>query len=719
MGLFLLFGFYSLLAQVLLLRETAQVFTAHELSLAAALACWLLWTAAGVRLGSRARDERAFRLGCLIFAVAAPLNLVLARLTPGLLSGLNEPGLFTMLAGSSLLCLPAALANGYAAGAALRGTPAFFYAAEAAGAAAAGLFTLLYYRHFPGLEAAAALAAPALALCAAYALGPFSYRRLAAALAAALALAAVNFAAPRSWTLRPPAPAPEKVVQTEGGRLALAGPASVSELPLSGIWPESLSFYEDGRLLYAPEAEAPEQLVHIALLSLKGPGKVLVHGGGAFFALPEILKHRPEAVELAEPDRFKAQALSALTRAEKKKFTLLSADPRGLKHRAGYYDAVFQAGISPENAAQNRFFTLEYFRAAAALLKPGGLLVFQLPFAENYVPPATAYAAACVLASARAVFPSLEFIPGARLTVLASSKPPALEPAVLAAVYARRGLKTRTVVPSAFPFLLDPYRRAWAAGELGKVKRPPLNTDLNPLAYFRFWRAWLSMVLSPLSLLGLAALSAAGLLAAFRLRTVLKFTPEERTGEAFLMGFWGLAFETAVLLAFQAKTGRLSPELGAMFALFMAGAAAGAWAASAKREPASFLQSPTPKKPNIMQKGGWLLFSEAAAAALALGCALRPELAQAAWPARCLIFSGGLVSGAFFSAAALKRGGEVYALDLAGGAAGGLATAAFTAPIAGIGGALYFSGFAALAALCGGLLVWKRNYSMKGSTVKE
>ena len=156
--MFLLFGFYSLLAQALLLREIAQVFTAHELSLAAALACWLLWTAAGVRLGARPADGRAFSLGCIIFAVSAPLNLLLARLAPGLLPGMSQPGLFTMLAGSALLCLPAGLANGYAAGAAMRlpagrqaATPAFFYAAEAAGAAAAGLFTVFYYRYFPGL----------------------------------------------------------------------------------------------------------------------------------------------------------------------------------------------------------------------------------------------------------------------------------------------------------------------------------------------------------------------------------------------------------------------------------------------------------------------------------------------------------------------------------------------------------------------------------------
>ena len=687
MGLFLLFGFYSLLAQALLLREIAQVFTAHELSLAAALACWLLWTAAGARLGARASGA-AFTGACLVFAVLAPLNLLLARLAPGLLPGLSQPGLFTMLAGSALLCLPAGLANGYAAGAALRNAPGTFYAAEAAGAAAAGLFTLFYYRYFPWLEAAAALAAPALALCAAYALGPFSAKRLAAALAAALALAAANFAAPRSWTLKPLAPRPGAVIQTEGGRLALAGD----------------SFYEDGRLLYTPETTAPEELAHIALLSLRKPGKVLLHGGGSFFVLPEVLKHRPEAVEISEPDIFKAMALAGRTKTDTKSYMLLRSDARGLKNREGYYDAIFQAGLSPENAAQNRYFTLEYFRAAASMLKPGGVLVFQLPFAENYVPPASAYAAACVLASAREVFPSLELLPGARLTVLASEKPMNLDAAALAAAYKRRGLKTRTVVPSAFPFLLDPYRRAWAAGEIGKVKNPPLNTDLNPLAYFRFWRAWLSMVLSPASLLGLAALAAAGLFASWRLKDALKFTPEERTGEAFFMGFWGLAFETALLLAFQARTGRLSPELGAMFALFMAGAAAGAWAAKSARPD-------------------HILLFEACAAALALACALRPDLAQAAGTARFLIFSGGAISGAFFAAAALKRGGEVYAWDLVGGAAGGLATAAFAAPIAGISGALYFSGLAALAALCGGILVRLRErragHSLKESTVKE
>ncbi|HCC48406.1 MAG TPA: hypothetical protein DEQ38_09880 [Elusimicrobia bacterium] len=677
MGLFLLFGFYSLLAQALLLREITQVFAAHELSLAAALGCWLLWTAAGARLARSAGDS-SFRTGALLFAAAAPLNLLLARLAPGVLPALAQPGLVLMLTGSALLCLPAGVANGYAAGAALRSRPAYFYAAEAAGAALAGLFTIFYYRSFPGLEAAVVLAAPALAFCAVYS-RPFSPRRAAVALAAALAVGGAVLAAPRCWTLKPPAPAPSEVIGTEGGRLALAGGA----------------FYEDGRLLRAPEDTSAEDLAHIPLLALKRPGRVLLHGGGAFFALPEVLKHKPEAVEIAEPDGFKAAALAARTGADAGKFTLLRADPRALRGRDAHYSAIFNAGGAPENAAQNRFYTLEYFRRAAALLEPGGVLVFQLPFAENYVPPRAAYAAACVLASAREVFPSVELLPGAKLTVLASKKPLNLDPALLAAACARRGLKSRTVTPDTLPFLLHPYRRAWAAGEIDKVKRPPLNTDLNPLAYFSFWRAWLSMVMSPSALLGVAALAGLGLYGLYQLRSALSFAPGERTGEAFLIGFWGLAFETAALLAFQARTGRLSPELGAMFALFMAGAAAGAWAA--KDRPAK-----------------WLLFLEAGAAALALAAALRPELAQPAWGARFLIFTGGLLSGSFFAAAAGRTGNRIYAWDLAGGAAGGLAAGAFAAPLAGIGGAFYLAAAAALGALAGGL--WR---SSKESTVKE
>ncbi|OGR41924.1 MAG: hypothetical protein A2X35_11495 [Elusimicrobia bacterium GWA2_61_42] len=683
--MFLLFGFFSLLAQVLLLREISQVFTAHELSLAAALASWLLWTAAGARLAPRAGARGwDFGAGALLFAALAPAGTLLARLAPSLLPGLSQPGLFTMLAGSLLLTFPAGLANGLAVGLALPGRPARFYAAEAAGAAAAGLFTVCYFRYFPGLPVIAALAAPALLLaggCAAQ--KPFQPRRLAAAAAAAAALGLAAWAQPFCWTLKPPAPKPARVIQTQGSRLALAGG-------------KELSFYEDGRLLHAPESAAAEELAHLPLLALKKPRRVLLSGSGAFFLLPEVLKHKPAAIDIAEPDSFKAAALARETQADERTFTLLRSDARLLKPKTGGYAAIFQTASAPENAALNRYFTVEYFRAAAALLRPGGLLVFQLPFAENYVPGETAYAAACVLASAQTVFDFVELIPGARLTVLVSDKSIRLDPAALAAAYAARGIRNRTVVPSAFSFMLDPYRRAWAAGELARVKNAPLNTDLNPLAYFRFWRVWLSMVASPASLLGLLALAGCALYAAAKAAALLGFTPENRSGEAFFMGFWALAFETALLLAYHAKTGRLAPELGLLFAVFMAGGSAGAWAGRNGR--------------------GNLAAAELAAAAAAFGCAAAaPALLSGGAPVWLLITGSGFITGYFFARAAGSRPRDVYALDLIGGAAGGFIAAGFAAPLGGIRGAFLLAGLAAACALAGAARVY---FSAKASTVK-
>jgi len=270
--------------------------------------------------------------------------------------------------------------------------------------------------------------------------------------------------------------------------------------------------------------------------------------------------------------------------------------------------------------------------------------------------------------------------------VLVSGRPIALDPARLAAVYSARGIKNRTVVPSALPFMLDPYRRAWAQNELARARNAPLNTDLNPLAYFRFWRVWLSMVATPRALLGLLAIAAAALFAVSKLPVLLRFSPGNRSGEAFLVGFWAMAFETALLLAYQAKTGRLAPELGLLFAVFMAGSSLGAWAGRSG--------------------GTGIAAAELAAAAAGFGCAAYAPALLAGGPALWLLICGcGCIAGFFFARAAGGIPGEIYSADLLGGAAGGFVTAAFSAPLGGISGALFLAGLAASAAFAGGLRV--------------
>ena len=379
---FFLFGFYSLLSQTLLLREISQVFGAHELALAGALAAWVFWTAAGVFLGAKAKlpgddtpapdapaGEPWFAAAGLMLAAVVPANILAARLAPALLPPGMQPGLFFMLAGPVLLALPAGLANGLAAGFGLARLPKRFYAAEAAGAAAAGAAAIVYFRFFPQVSVMTAITLPALALAAACAFSrPVSKPRFAGFLLAAAALAGLNAAEGSAWRLPPPALTPGIVVQTQGARLAVTGPAGRE------------TYYEDGRLLAAPEDTVREEMAHIALLALKKPSRILLSGSGAFFILPEVLKHRPAAVELAEPDVFKTAFLAKQTGAGGVKY--LGRDLRALAPGTAPYDAIFQTTPAPDNAAMNRFFTLEFFQAAAARLAPGGtssIINHQLP----------------------------------------------------------------------------------------------------------------------------------------------------------------------------------------------------------------------------------------------------------------------------------------------------------------------------------------------------
>ena len=699
---FALLGFYSLLAQTLLLREVSQVFGAHELALAGALAAWLLWTAAGVFIAARfARDgtrENAsasprLTFPCLALILLTPASILAARIFPALLAPGQRPGLFLMMAGPALLTLPAAMANGLAAGAALSRLPWRFYAAEAAGAALAGAFTVYYARTFPFISRILILSITGLLLPLAFYLArPRSLRRAAALVAALALLFGLCALEPGAWRLPRPAGKPDLVAETAGSRLVLTGR------------PGAESFYEDGRLLSAPGDTGPEELAHLPLLALAGPRRVLLTGSAAYFLLPEVLKHKPEAVDIAEPDHFKSSWLALKTRerpagrpALKTEVTPVFSDLRGLKPAAPY-DIIFLTSPGPDNAALNRDFTLESFSAAAARLSPGGLLVFQLPFPENYLPPEKAYTCASVLAAARLVFPSLTLLPGAKLTVIASGTPPDLDPARLAAVYGKRGIRNHTVVPSAFPFMLDQSRRDWAVRSLAGVKAPP-DTDLAPVAYFAFWRSWLAMVVTPAALLGLAALLLLAFCCGLSLAGRLSFTPEERSGETFFMGFWAMALETSVLLAFQARTGRLAPELGALFAVFMAASAAGA---------------------ALPLRNRFLPAVEAAAALLAgagaAACAATTA-GNTAW-IWTLAAAGGALNGAFFRLAAGDKGSRTYGWDLLGGAAGGFITAAFSAPILGIKGSLFCAEAAALCALAG----WFRGrlcYSSKAETVKE
>jgi spermidine synthase len=695
MSAFLL-GFFSLLAQVFVLKELSGLLAAHEAALGLGLSAWLLWTAAGMMLPASLAAGRSggafFFYACVLFTAAAGADLILIRnagflLKPGLL-----PGLFQLITLSFLLPLPAALANGVSLARGLSEKRLGFYRADALGAAGGGVLTLAYALYFPGADPLLILGAAAVALVlSAPGAVNSAVRTAAAILIAALFLAGARLAPP--FALPGAFKDAASYARASGSRLAM--------LEADG----QKTFIEDGAVLAQfPPSEQAGIFAHLPLLAHNKPREILFTGPGGIFLAAEAEKHHPDSIMIADPDRFRAAFLLNSSGVAPGFAKIERTDARALLGSGGKYDLIFQTVPEPLNAAANRFFTKEFFLEAAAALKKGGILAFTLPFSENYLPAERAYLAASVLASASPAFKYMERIPCGTLLVLASDSPIDLTPAVLAGRYELRKLRTPYTAPANLPFLLDPNRRQWALAALGKIKTPPMNEDLNPAAYFYLWKMWLTMVVSPGELTGLALLAIALLAAAGRLLKPGGPLRSRESAGVFLAGAWAMGFEMVALFMFQNHSGQLSWKLGMLFAAFMAGSAAGAGAAE--------------------------IFSRGLARALALALAFAltgglyicaPRLAGFGLTGLFLIFmgfifSGGAALGAYFAAAAGADGEAVklYYSDLLGAALGGFVFSAALIPLAGLRAALIWAG--AILAVIPLILLY--GYSRKESTVK-
>jgi len=668
------FGAFSLLSQVLVLREVSFLFLGHELSLGLALSGWILWSG----VGSFHFKSRRPLIPLALCVCSAPLSLLLAREASRLLPAGAVPGLFAILALSLALTAPAGLCAGWFC-ASVMSVP--FYIFEAAGAFAGGaVFTFLLAGKVRPMSAACA--AGALLLLAEAAAGRREDRRLRAGLWALCAAAcALGF-----WRdlpsrgLRYARYALEREVETPYGRFALASGGGHTVLLEDG--------FVSGQV---PDPASSEETAHLPLLAHPKPKSVFVAGTPGLLALPEILKHKPETLEAAEIDGRKAETVLGMLSLGRG-VLLREEDPRqALRSSPGRYDVILQTVPEPVNAAANRLFTLEFFREAKAALKPGGILAFTVPSSENYLSPEEGYLAACLLKTVREAFPSVALVPGRRMLVLASEKPLDISPALLEARYRARRLKTTALVPAAFPILLHAQRRQWLEQSIEKAGRPSLNSDLDPVSYFITWRVWLSKFVSPGYLLGACA---SLLLLLWALGLVLSrwrdWLGENDLMGLFAMGFWGMTLEVALMLCAQSALGALHWQMGLLFASFMLGLALGG---------ACF-------KP--VRGGAWvlllLLVSAAAVSAglaRAAGTLVRLEGAGGLWALLGLQAGvGALVGAAFPPALALARHepSRLYACDLWGSCLGGALCASTLVPLLGLKPALLISGLPCLAA---------------------
>jgi spermidine synthase len=710
-GLALLYGAGAMMAQVLILRELLVLAQGHELRLALGLWAWLVWTGLGSLLGGW-RGGRVATLEMLggllaLLGVLLPLTLLAIRAAPawGLIPwGASLPVGRAFVLFLALLA-PFGLASGYFFPCACRVLAALdseaavgrtYYLETLGAAAGVVILQVMLLGRYASLALSLGLGLLLAGGTWAMALPQTRPRRaalfgLTALLVAALWLAPALERLSRGWQWP--------------GRTVLAAVDSPYALLAVSREAEQFSFLANNQWQFTyPDPQTAEHQVQVALLEHPRPEAVLLLGGGLAGLGPEIFKTRSvQRLDYVELDpqlaalerQWLPPAAGAVFRdprlqvhyADARRYVETAAEP---------YDVIIMALPEPRSAQLNRFYTREFFQAAARRLRPPGVFSLSLGGSETGFNPLRAAYLAMIHRTLQQAFPEVLALPGARVRFLASVTPGSLTGDAEALV---QRLKERHL-PLTYVreyYLLDdlsPARQAYLAQMLS-APPPEVNLDLAPGVYF--YDLALSGLQEGLGLNDLLRVCrsappwtvfaglALALLAAFCLG-------RRRPGAACLvqvmvMGLGVMALEVALLALYQIALGSLYHHLGLLIAACMAGLAAGGVLGTrlARRaRPAFWVGLGQMALAGVnLSLLGFLHLGRPAAGGLGEWLAHLPYLLG-------LGFSG-LAGGAVFALAAAwwsqtraapgAVGGALYAVDLLGATVGALGVSLLALPV--------------------------------------
>ena len=565
-------GFSAAMTQLILLRELLSAFGGNEIIFGIILGNWLLLTGIGTglgRTGSRLRHPLRFLAGGQILLAVIPFTQLLAvRLLwnvvfiRGSQVGVAESWIFCFL-----LLLPYCLLSGYlltlACTLPVRQTEEAglgrVYFMDNIGSLIGGAilsFFLIYRFDHVGI-----LYLPScLNLVLGCALGWRAGRKslftgwTAAAGGVLLLISVVNL------------PAGATRVQYAGQEVVFEKHSPYGRLVVTRQAGQ-YNFIENGVPLFSTNnVEQVEEAIHYAMAQRPHAAQVLLVGGGISGTAQEILKYPVRAVDYVELD---PMILAAGRRyvpgnlADPRIRVIATDGRRFVKSTDRRYDVLINDVPDPASLQINRFYTLEYFTEAKAILARDGVLSVSLGHYENYLSPELARLIGITHGTLKQVFRNVLILPGARVVFLASDGPLYLD---VAGQLKRFQIKTRWVTPAYLQATLTPDRIAdihRAVSVSGKI-----NRDFNPKLYYYHLRHWLGQLKVRYGLL-LVLLGLGFGSYCLRLRAV--------PWAVFATGFAASVLTLVLLMGFQILYGGVYHQVSLIVTMFMAGLAAGSF----------------------------------------------------------------------------------------------------------------------------------------------
>lgn len=706
------FGFASMAAQVLLMRELFVVFYGNELCAGIMLAAWLFWVSIGsIAVRSKKYAEEIFHILLLSVPVVLPATVFFIRNIRGFLGASPGEivGIFPMAASSFILLAPVCVTFGALFALSCRLAPAEpgkIYLVESAGAAAGGLVFSLFVISM--VKPLAACVFCGLLTC-----------------VSVLIVAERKRSPPRWWTsfsftalvlifmLTAAGPLDLKLrqMQWHGFGLVDAKDTIYGNIARTARGQQS-SIFENGLLVASSDDPvAAEGSVQFAMLEHPSPRRVLLIGGSAGGSLEQVLKHPVASVDYVEIDP---------------ELLKKSSDPRAKAHLmdgrlfvselaqkgAAAYDVIILVLPNPYTAQVNRFYSLEFYRDIGKVLRQDGVFSFSVTSAGDYISPAQAQFLACLKNTLEKQFADIRIIPGDTAVFLASPSAGTLtyDDSVLSRRIGERGLKPDYVNAHYLPDIMDPARIKYAETAISAARNVKINRDFRPAGYYYDTVLW-SARANPrfagflIALDGLDANTPVLIIAAVLAVLAAGYQAASKSrGFPYLLsiaaaGFSGMAAQVCLIIAFQAVYGYVYYKVGMIFAAFMAGLVIGSAVAmkitGAGEGPAKAYR----RAQSLFYIYAFILalsfqagfhFSQPVFFLLA---AVPGILTGFMFPLAVHLHSAGSKKPAYSA-------GLIYGVDLAGACIGALLASAILIPVAGISRVFALAGFINLAATC-------------------
>ncbi len=257
---------------------------------------------------------------------------------------------------------------------------------------------------------------------------------------------------------------------------------------------DQYNLFSNGQYVFSfPDPYQSAVFAHLVLTQHPRPRKVLLVGGGIVGIIKEILKYPLTLLHHVELDPRMIEAYHLHLPPEDKKvlkdkrLEVFHTDGRYyMKNTKEKYDLVILNLPDPSTAMLNRFYTLEFFEEVKGRLNEDGIMVTSITSTVNYIGEETGIYTGSLYHTLKKVFPYIVIVPGVKNYFFAALTPDVVtvDSKILAQRYLSQQISSDYFTPYHFKLLLPKERVKFIKKSLEKRSGARINTDSHPITYF-------------------------------------------------------------------------------------------------------------------------------------------------------------------------------------------------------------------------------------------